>query len=63
MIKKTVSLTTEGKKELEKELDELIKNRPAITNELLPLVLLVICPKTKNTAPPEMNKKSLNPAF
>lgn len=34
MIKKTVSLTTEGKKELEKELDELIKNRPAITERI-----------------------------
>ena len=34
MIKKTVSLTAEGKKELEKELDELIKNRPAITERI-----------------------------
>ena len=34
MIKKTISLTPEGKKELEKELDELIKNRPAITERI-----------------------------
>jgi transcription elongation factor GreA len=34
MIKKSVSLTAEGKKELEKELDELIKNRPAITERI-----------------------------
>ena len=27
MIKKNISLTPEGKKELEKELDDLIKNR------------------------------------
>lgn len=30
MIKKSINLTAEGKKELEKELDELIKSRPAI---------------------------------
>ena len=34
MIKKNISLTPEGKKELEKELDELIKNRPAITERI-----------------------------
>ena len=34
MIKKNVSLTAEGKKELEKELDELIKNRPAIAERI-----------------------------
>ena len=34
MIKKSVSLTAEGNKELEKELDELIKNRPAITERI-----------------------------
>ena len=34
MIKKSVSLTAEGKKELEKELDELIKNRPAISERI-----------------------------
>ena len=34
MIKKSVSLTAEGKKELEKELDELIKGRPAITERI-----------------------------
>ncbi|MBR3131841.1 transcription elongation factor GreA [Candidatus Saccharibacteria bacterium] len=34
MIKKSVSLTAEGKKELEKELDELIKNRPAIAERI-----------------------------
>lgn len=34
MIKKSVSLTLEGKKELEKELDELIKGRPAITERI-----------------------------
>lgn len=34
MIKKSISLTAEGKKELEKELDELIKNRPAITERI-----------------------------
>ena len=34
MIKKSVSLTAEGKKELEKELDELIKGRPEITEKI-----------------------------
>ena len=34
MIKKSISLTVEGKKELEKELDELIKERPAITERI-----------------------------
>ena len=34
MIKKTVSLTAEGKKELEAELDELIKERPAIAEKI-----------------------------
>ena len=34
MIKKSVSLTAEGKKELEKELDTLIKNRPAIAERI-----------------------------
>lgn len=34
MNKKTVSLTAEGKKELQKELDELIKNRPAIAERI-----------------------------
>ena len=34
MIKKSVSLTAEGKKELEKELDELIKGRPEITERI-----------------------------
>ena len=34
MIKKTVSLTAEGKKELEQELNELIKNRPAIAERI-----------------------------
>ncbi len=34
MIKKSVSLTSEGKKELEKELAELIANRPAITERI-----------------------------
>ena len=34
MIKKTVSLTTEGKKNLEKELEELIKNRPVIAEKI-----------------------------
>lgn len=34
MIKKSVNLTAEGKKELEKELDELIKGRPAITERI-----------------------------
>ena len=34
MIKKSISLTAEGKKELEKELEELIANRPAITERI-----------------------------
>ena len=34
MIKKSISLTVEGKKELEKELDELIKERPVITERI-----------------------------
>lgn len=34
MIKKSVSLTAAGKKELEKELDELIKNRPVIAEKI-----------------------------
>lgn len=34
MIKKSISLTAEGKNDLEKELDELIKNRPAITERI-----------------------------
>lgn len=34
MIKKNVNLTAEGKKELEKELDELIKGRPAIAEKI-----------------------------
>lgn len=34
MIKKTINITTEGKKELEAELDELIKNRPAIAEKI-----------------------------
>ena len=34
MIKKSISLTAEGKKDLEKELDELIKNRPAIAERI-----------------------------
>jgi transcription elongation factor GreA len=34
MIKKSISLTAEGKKELENELDELIKNRPAIAERI-----------------------------
>lgn len=34
MIKKSISLTAEGKKELEKELDELIKGRPEITERI-----------------------------
>ena len=34
MIKKSISLTAEGKKELEKELDELIKGRPAISERI-----------------------------
>ena len=34
MIKKTVSLTAEGKKHLEEELEELIKNRPVIAEKI-----------------------------
>ena len=34
MIKKSVDLTPEGKKELEEELDELIKSRPAIAERI-----------------------------
>lgn len=34
MIKKSISLTAEGKKELEKELDELIKSRPQIAERI-----------------------------
>ena len=34
MIKKDISLTAEGKKELEQELDELIKSRPAIAERI-----------------------------
>lgn len=34
MIRKSVNLTAEGKKDLEKELDELIKNRPAIAERI-----------------------------
>ncbi|MBQ8156510.1 transcription elongation factor GreA [Candidatus Saccharibacteria bacterium] len=34
MIKKSISLTAEGKKELEKELDELIKSRPTIAERI-----------------------------
>ena len=34
MIKKSVNLTAEGKKELEKELDELIKGRPAMAERI-----------------------------
>ncbi len=34
MIKKNISLTAEGKKELEKELDDLIKNRPVIAEKI-----------------------------
>ncbi len=34
MIKKSISLTAEGKQELEKELEELIANRPAITERI-----------------------------
>ncbi len=34
MIKKTISLTEEGKKELEAELEELINNRPAIAEKI-----------------------------
>ena len=34
MIKKSISLTAEGKKELEAELKELIANRPAIAERI-----------------------------
>lgn len=34
MIKKSISLTSEGKKELEQELEELIKGRPAIAERI-----------------------------
>ncbi|MBO4813170.1 transcription elongation factor GreA [Candidatus Saccharibacteria bacterium] len=34
MIKKTISLTAEGKKELERELKELIDGRPAISERI-----------------------------
>lgn len=34
MIKKSISLTAEGKKELEKELETLIAERPAITEKI-----------------------------
>ena len=34
MIKKVVNLTTEGKKDLEKELNELIASRPAIAEKI-----------------------------
>ena len=34
MIKKNINLTAEGKKELEKELDELIKGRPEIAEKI-----------------------------
>ena len=34
MIKKSINSTAEGKKELEKELDELIKSRPAIAERI-----------------------------
>lgn len=34
MIKKNISLTAEGKKDLEEELNELIKNRPAIAERI-----------------------------
>ncbi len=34
MLTKNISLTAEGKKELEKELEELIKNRPAIAERI-----------------------------
>lgn len=34
MIKKTISLTADGKKDLEAELDELIKGRPAIAERI-----------------------------
>lgn len=34
MIKKSINLTPEGKKELEKELDQLIKSRPEIAERI-----------------------------
>ncbi len=34
MIKKSISITAAGKKELEAELDELIKNRPVIAEKI-----------------------------
>ena len=34
MIKKTISLTAAGKKDLEQELNELIKGRPAIAEKI-----------------------------
>lgn len=34
MIKKSISLTAEGKKDLERELEELIKNRPVIAEKI-----------------------------
>lgn len=34
MIKKNISLTADGKKELEKELEELIKNRPVVAEKI-----------------------------
>ena len=34
MIKKSISLTAEGKKDLEKELEDLIKERPAIAERI-----------------------------
>lgn len=34
MIKKSISLTPEGKKDLEKELDDLIKSRPVIAERI-----------------------------
>ena len=34
MIKKSISLTADGKKELEHELDELIRGRPAIAEKI-----------------------------
>ena len=34
MIKKSISLTPEGKRELEEELDKLIKNRPTIVEKI-----------------------------
>ena len=34
MIKKVINITSEGKKELERELDELIKGRPVIAEKI-----------------------------